>query len=336
MKNYIFVALIAGLTLSGCGAAKMNFNVLTPAPITIPQSIQSIAIVDRSLPENTDLSRLESILTMEGPKQDRAAREQVMNGLKQSLSSETRYTVIVTEEMLTGSSDANNLPEPLPWNRVTELATKYNADVIVTLETFDSDFVVTGAKLPSNNSPGAAAGGVATVKCGFRMYWPSERSLIDEYKFSHAMTWESRGPALLAAINTVKVKNDAINDASRAAGLSYGERVTPTWYRVSRDYFKKGGGSANLSAGARMMQLNDWEKAIADLSKATESGGTKARGRAAHNLAVVYEILGDLPTAKEWTTVSWGKYKEKKSRDYGYILTNRINEQEHLRNQLRK
>ena len=207
MKNYIFVALIAGLTLSGCGAAKMNFNVLTPAPITIPQSIQSIAIVDRSLPENTDLSRLESILTMEGPKQDRAAREQVMNGLKQSLSSETRYTVIVTEEMLTGSSDANNLPEPLPWNRVTELATKYNADVIVTLETFDSDFVVTGAKLPSNNSPGAAAGGVATVKCGFRMYWPSERSLIDEYKFSHAMTWESRGPALLAAINTVDRKS---------------------------------------------------------------------------------------------------------------------------------
>jgi hypothetical protein len=336
MKNNIFAALIAVITLSGCGAARMNFNVLTPAPITIPQTIQTIAIIDRSLPENTDLNRLESILTMEGPKQDRAARQQVMNGLKQGLSSATRYNVIVTDEIFIGSADGNNLPEPLPWNLVSDMAVKYKADVIVTLETFDSDFIVTGAKLPSKESPGAGAGGVATVKCGFRMYWPSEKSLIDEYKFSHSMNWSSGGPALLAAINTVKVKNDAINSASRGAGLSYGERITPTWYRVSRDYFKKGGGSADLAAGARMMQLNDWDKAIADLQRATETGKTKARGRAAHNLAVVYEILGDLPAAKEWTTVSWGRYKEKKSRDYGYLLTRRINEEENLKNQLKK
>lgn len=83
-----------------------------------------------------------------------------------------------------------------------------------------------------------------------------------------------------------------------------------------------------------MMQLNDWDKAIADLKSATETGNRKARGRAAHNLAVVYEILGDLETAKEWTTVAWGRYKEKKSRDYGYVLTNRINEQAYLKRQL--
>jgi hypothetical protein len=336
MKNHVIAALIAVVTLSGCGAARMNFNVMAPAPITVPQSIQTIAIIDRSLPENTDLNRLESILTMEGPKQDRAARLQVMNGLKESLSSATRYNVIVTDEMFIGSASGNNLPEPLPWNLVADMAAKYNADVIVTLETFDSDFVITSAKLPGKDSPGAGAGGVATVKCGFRLYWPEKRSIEDEYMFSHAMNWSSGGPAILAAINAVKVKNDAINSASRGAGLSYGQRITPTWYRVSRDYFKKGGGSADLAAGARMMQLNDWDKAIADLLKATETGKTKARGRAAHNLAVVYEILGDLPAAKEWTTVSWGRYKEKKSRDYGYLLTNRIDEEARLKNQLNK
>ena len=335
MKNNIFVALIVMVTLSGCGAARMSFNVLTPAPITIPQDIQTIALIDRSLPENTDLNKLEAILTMEGPKQDRAARQQVMNGLNQSLSSETRYNVIVTDEMFVGSSSGNNLPEPLPWDLLTDMAAKYNSDVIVTIETFDSDFIITGAKLPSMDSPGAGAAGVATVRCGFRMYWPAERWLMDEYMFSHDMTWSSGGPAILAAINTVKVKNGAINDASWEAGISYGQRVTPTRYRISRDYFKKGAGSNDLAAGARMMQLNDWYKAIVDLEKATETGRNKARGRAAHNLAVVYEILGDLTTAKEWTTVSWGRYKEKKSRDYGYILTNRIIEEENLKRQLK-
>jgi hypothetical protein len=236
--------------------------------------------------------------------------------------------------MLIGSSSGNNLPELLPWGVIDELADKYKADVLVAIETFDSDFIVTGAKLPGVNSPGAGAGGVATVKCGFRMYWPEQRSLMDEYMFSHDMTWRSDGPALLAAINTVRIKNEAINNASREAGISYGQRVTPTRYRISRDYFKKGGGSTDLASGARMMQLNDWDKAIADLKKATDTGNRKARGRAAHNLAVVYEILGDLETAKEWTTVAWGRYKEKKSRDYGYVLTRRINEQAHLKMQL--
>jgi hypothetical protein len=85
-----------------------------------------------------------------------------------------------------------------------------------------------------------------------------------------------------------------------------------------------------------MMQLNDWDKAVEALTNATKTGSSKARGRAAHNLAVVNEILGNLTEAKEWTTVSWGMYKEKKSKEYGYILTNRIIEEENLRDQIRK
>ncbi|MFO7575536.1 MAG: DUF6340 family protein [Bacteroidales bacterium] len=336
MKTYSPLFIILLLILSGCGAARMNFNVLTPAPITIPSDIQTIAIIDRSLPEDTDLNRLESILTLEGPQLARAARQNVMEGLKISLTNSTRYNIILTNEMFLGSSRGSVLPDPLPWNLIDEMAAKHSADVIVCLEAFDSDFIIAAAKLPTRNNPGAGAGGIATVNCGFRMYWPEQRMIADEFRFSHSMNWSAGGPAIIAAINTVKVRSDAINGASREAGISYGRRITPTWYRVSRDYFKKGGGNADLAAGARMMQLNDWDKAIPSLVRATETGNKKARGRAAHNLAVVYEILGDLHAAKEWTTVSWGMYRQKKSKHYGYILTQRIIEQENLDYQLQR
>ena len=336
MRHNFLPGLLVLIILSGCGAARMNFNVLTPAPVTIPLDIQTIAIIDRSLPDDTDLNKLESFLTLEGPKASRAARQNVMDGLKFSLTSSTRYNVNVTTEMFIGSSDGNILPDPLPWNLVEEMAAKHGADVIVCLEAFDSDFIIASAKLPSKDNPGGGAGGLATVKCGFRMYWPATRTIQDEYKFAHTMNWSAGGPAIIAAINTIKVRSDAINSASREAGVSYGRRITPTWYRVSRDYFKKGGGNADLEAGARMMQLNDWDKAIAALTRAMETGNRKARGRAAHNMAVTHEILGDLYTAKEWTTVSWGEYREKKSRDYGYLLTRRITEQENLNYQLQR
>lgn len=336
MKAYIYPLMAAFLAMTGCGVARMNFNLLAPAPISIPQDIQTIVIIDRSLPEDTDMSKLEAILTLEGAQQNKAARLSVMEGLKMSLTNSTRYNVMVSNEMFIGSSRGSVLPDPLPWNLVDELAAKHNADVLVCLEAYDSDFVIASAKLPSLKSPGASAGGIATVNCGFRMYWPAQRTLMDEFKFSHTMGWNSGGPAILAAINTLKVRQDAINDASRAAGLEYGERITPTWFRVSREFYKKGGGSADLASGARMMQLNDWDKASEALLRATETGSRKSRGRAAHNLAVVNEILGDLPAAKEWTTVAWGMYRARKSKDYGYLLTNRIIEQEHLKSQLQK
>jgi hypothetical protein len=79
-----------------------------------------------------------------------------------------------------------------------------------------------------------------------------------------------------------------------------------------------------------MMETNDWDRAIEALEKAVETGKIKTKGRAAHNLAIVHEIIGDLETAKKWASDAWGLYGEKRSRDYGYLLTRRINEQKRI------
>lgn len=336
MRTILPVLGIVALTTVGCGTATISFSVLTPAPITIPQDIQTIVVIDRAMPEDTDMNRLESILTLEGPRLNRAARQNVMEGLRMSLTNSTRYNVIVSNDVFIGSSNGNILPEPLPWNLVDELAQRHNADVLICLEAFDADFIVAAVKLGSLLSTESEAAGVATVNAGFRMYWPSKRFIADEYKFKHVADWNTGGHAIVTAINTMRIRQDAISNASREAGLVYGERITPAWYRVSREYYKRGGSNTSLAAGARMMELNDWDKAVFTLTKATETGNTKSRGKAAHNLAIVNEILGDLTAAKEWTTVAWGMYKVRKSKEYGYILTNRIQEQESLNAQLQK
>ena len=75
-----------------------------------------------------------------------------------------------------------------------------------------------------------------------------------------------------------------------------------------------------------MMESNAWDAAIASLEKAIQTGHKKTKGKAAHNLAVVHEILGNLDQAKVYASDAWGLYKNKGSKDYGYWLTNRINE----------
>lgn len=336
MKNIIKLLIAGTVILNSCAASRISFDVLAPAPVYIPNSVKSLAIIDRSLPENADLNKLEGILTGEGREQDRLSTQFVIDGLNQSLGNNNRYTVIRTDKIMKGSGSGILFPPPLEWNQVDALCKEYDVDAIVSLETYDSDFVLAAASAPGRNLLELNASGVVTVNCGFRMYYPLERSIIDEFHFSHNMNWNAGGNAILAAANTIMNKNRAIRDASHAAGIIYGERITPVWLYVSRDYYKKSKSTPDLDEGARMMQLNEWDQAIAALERAEQGGHRKDRGRAAHNLAVVYEILGDLELAKEWTTVAWGRYREKKSRDYGYILTRRISDRQRLEAQLQK
>ena len=201
------------------------------------------------------------------------------------------------------------------------------------METYDSDFIITHGTRLGDQGIRIFAKGVASVNCGFRMYDPESKSLVDEFKFSHKEHWEVGGNTIEAAINTLLNKNKAIQKASYQAGVVYAERIIPSWYRVHRDYYNKSKGDWDLEQGARMMEANDWDRAIEALERAVQNGHPKTKGRAAHNLAIVYEILGDFETAKKWASDAWGLYGEKRSRNYSYILGQRISEQNRLKEQ---
>ncbi len=327
MNNRIIIIFTVFLILlSGCGASRISFDVLVPAARTVPAEIQSVTIVNRSFPENKDANMLEGLLTGEGLEQDTMSTQFVLRGLDETLRGSSRFRVVKASELYSGSGIGTLLPEVLPWETVDYLCDKYNSDAVVALEAYDSDFIITGAAV-GKDLLDLHARGVVTVNCGFRMYDPARRTVLDEYMFKHRMDWGTGGFSVLAAADAIINRKRAIEHASLEAGSLYGSRLTPDWFYISRDYFKRGKGNFDLAEGARMMQLNDWDKAIAALERALQSGKRKVKGRAAHNLAVIYEILGDLYQAKEWTTVAWGQHRVRKSREYGYILTLRIQEQ---------
>jgi hypothetical protein len=168
------------------------------------------------------------------------------------------------------------------------------------------------------------------------MYDPESKSIVDQYQFSHQESWGSGQLSIEAAINGLISKSAAVKEASYEAGIQYGRRLSPTWYRVSRPYFKKSKGDDVFAEGARMMEVNDWYAAKEALFQAVENGHRKTKGKAAHNLAVVCEIEGNLEDAKGWAQEAWGKYKNKKSKDYLYDLNRRINQAARVDQQMAK
>jgi hypothetical protein len=283
-------------------------------------------MIDRTLVEDDASNVIEGVLTGELFGEDKLATQILMDGVHSMLENAATINLKRTTEVYPGGSPFSAaFPEPLSWEEVEALCEKYKADAIVAIEKFDSDFIMV---------PGVKQ--TATVKAGIRMYDPARKSIVDQYEFSHQESWGSGPVTLETALDGLISKNAAVKEVSYEAGVQYGRRLSPTWYRVSRPYYRKSKGDDVFAEGARMMEVNDWFAAKEALFHAVENGHRKTKGRAAHNLAVVCEIEGNLEEAKAWAQEAWGKYKNKKSRDYLYDLNRRIRDMERVDRQMAK
>ncbi len=326
-KFYALVSLLFVYFISSASSI-ITFQVMVPAPITVPPMIKTIAIIDRTVPEKKKLNVVEGVLTGEGIGEDKDAAQVALDGVYSVMKNTPRFKVIRTTEQLKGTSIGSNFPDPLPWGTIIDLCKKYNVDAILSLESFDSNFILSGASLAGG------ANGTSSVNLGFRLYDPYQKSIIDEYRFSHNVNWSHSVNSLSDAVNAIADKNAAVKDAAFKSGVIYANRITPSWYSVSRTYYRKCKHDQDLAEGARMMEINDWNNAISSLQKAIQDGKRKTKGRASHNLAVVYEILGKLDSAKTWAQTAYARYRNKPSKYYLYDLNRRIQAQEVLDNQM--
>ncbi len=325
MKHSVFRIFMLVMSFVLLAAPTMNFNIMAPAAISFPDHIRSVAMVDRTMVEDNVMNAIEGGLTGEMFGEDKLATQIMMDGVHSIMVNSATLDFVRTPEVLKGASPVSQaFPAALDWETVAALCKKYNVDAIMAIEIFDSDLIII---------PGASQ--ALTVKAGIRMYDPAEQNILDQYVFSHQRAIGGNVTTLEGVLGTMLNKSNAIRDVSYDAGVIYGKRISPSWYRVSRTYYRRSKRDDNLAEGARMMEVNDWDAAKEALLRAVDTGRKrKIKGRAAHNLAVVYEIEGNLVEAKSWAQVAWGKYKNKDSREYLYDINRRISETQILEEQL--
>jgi hypothetical protein len=268
-----------------------------------------------------------------------------MAGLQENLRNSPRFEMIVTNEEMKGSGSGGSFPAPLQWNLVNELSQKYQADAILAIETYDSDFIITkGTKNTKKVTekgdtiliPEYYAEGLATVKIGYRLYDSKQKTITDQYHLSRNNRWYAKGNSIQDAVVQLIDSKAAVQRVSHMTGLAYGARISPTWYTVEREFYKKTKKDLNFATGSRKAQVNDWNGAVEFWNRAAQSRNSKIAGRAAYNLALAYEVLGDLDNAKKWVMKSYAEYGNKKARHYASILDERQWEAQRLAQQLQK
>jgi tetratricopeptide (TPR) repeat protein len=324
----------------------VKLTLIRPAVVDVPQKIKTIVIINRTLPKDTKANKIEEILTGEIMRQDEQAIQQTMDGLINTIKNAPRFNIKYANEKYIGETSGTIFPDPLSWPVISKLCTKYEADAVIAIETFDSDYIITNGSRNverkdenGNTIPFIEyfVEGLGTVNVGFRLYDPDVNGIADQYQFSENMRWEGQGNSPTDAAQAILDKIDAINQVSYAAGRSYAMRISPTYYVVKRYFYDKPKKNKHLIEGVRKSEVADWEGAIESWNMAIKKGKKdKDKGRAAYNIAVAYEVLGDLDKALAWAAKAYTEYEEKDANDYHRKIKARIKEERIVNKQLGK
>ncbi len=327
-KLRLFTYLLVCISLVSCASSGYVYLDYPQDPVLIlPQGIDDIAVVNRSLTKEEDASNktLESIATGEIAGSDKLASDEAIKGIFDGIQDRGHFRVVIPSKTRLEGTGTRLTPEILDWDKVSEICTESEADVLLVLETFDSnsDFVFNTAmeQVTSVIQTGKASGRIprrarVNVKSYWRLYDPSSKTIIDQFQQTHLMDFDLMNGALPFT---------ALPETAYDAGLQYSSRFFPSFYRVRRDMYKKGKGRDKhlFDAGWRRTEVANWKEAIEIWTEIANDPSNKSAGRAAYNIAVANEVLGNTDLALQWAQRSYQDYDDKMARNYAKVLLRR-------------
>jgi len=339
--NGIAIIILTFFVVS-CSTRNVSLQLLAPAEITIPQEINSIGILNRSLPDKEEqlINILEGFITGESILADREGSFHCIRGVEARMRESPRVKAIALETDRYKGTGTRQFPEPLEWGAVEDLCRQYQVDAIIALETFDSDFEV--RKSTSQHKEKVNGREVTRteyhadlrvdVGSGWRLYDPIHRRIVDQVNFNDRKEWSGSGKTDQAALDDLPSKRNSINESGRFAGIQLANRISPNWRAESRTYFVKG--NDELKEAKTQVRYNNWDAAIVIWKRLAESSDPEIAGKACYNLALASEMKGNIDLALVWAEKAMKEYHIRKAKNYVSLLQARKYNEERLREQM--
>lgn len=321
-------------------APTISVQVLEPAAVTMPAEIRTLAVVDRAAPKNageTILGTLEAALTGESLMADREGRSAAVTSLNQTLANSPRFKVVMPniskEKAETGIFD-----KELSWKAAEKICKQAECDAIVALEAFDSD-----SNVNMSNVVDAATKAVTytarrdtRVLAAWRVYDVQNKVVIDDLRdISYTRSWDNSASTEADARSGLIDQTGTLRVLGADAGYQYARRIAPTYVWVSRAYY--GSGHDRLKEARNYVKAQDWDGAAKIYRQMVErQDDPKVRGKAEFNLALYYEVMGDLPKAKDMAQKAAVDLHNGRSRNYVALLSQRLIDQQRLAEQMKK
>lgn len=320
--------------MASCSSVR-QMEVYVPKPILVelPSEVKRLVIVDKT--QGNALTAIEGLLTGEMIGIDKILSQECISGVTNPFLKNS--TIQITSHPYRLSSESKTSTEfgkTMNWEQVEAISTENNADALLVLEYFDSNFTVRDVSSP-NNVGTVLFQGYAQASVGIRVYLPKTKSLFYERSSTYSKLYGETAVNKAQLIGKLALGTDALKYVSYQLGKRIGNSFVS--YKIWEDRVIFKGKSSPTERAERLIVAQDYDNAISILEKNFDSeNDEKIKAGIAHNLGYCYEIKGDLQNSKKWLTESYAISGNIKTQTYLDIINKRIEEEYILETQKNK
>lgn len=346
--NYLFrilaVVWLLLLMPSGTLTKQLTISSLEPSPVDFSDSIRRIGIVNSSKvsvskPFATPLEQIiamdERYLTMKGT-------EASLAGLFKELVQNQQFdTILILDEPLPNFTAIGTRPSDEMWNRITAICEENSVDALFTLAYYEAEteFSLKKTKVEQINMirdkslvSGKELTLITLIENGWRIYYPKEKILIDEFTSTKEIVESAKGEDPIKALKAIGNRKEILLGKSLETGVLYGKRMTPKSMQVKRSYYATG--TANFEKAVEQISFSNYDEALKLWTKEITNPKPKISARAYYNLAVINEFKGDIRKALQLATKSHQINETSSTVSYISILESRLVKNEIVKSQL--
>ncbi|MEG1545139.1 MAG: DUF6340 family protein [Tannerellaceae bacterium] len=299
--KYIYPVLFACL-LSACSSVSyVGIETYNPAEVTFPEGTRKVLVVNNALPQPGDVGYEYKVL---GVRQDTArlkadsALFDACRSMGQTLAAEPFFDDVLLYNQTTRTDDIYYNDTKLTPEQVTTLCKENDSDVLISIDRLLFEVDRTEIAFAEGYSVGAI-----NIKMNgvVRSYLPGRAAPLATIYMADSLYWSDTAES--------QIMQDITSDeALRAAGSYIGKKVCPNfiphWVQESRWYFT--GMSTQWKEASAFASGEKWDKAAERWQSIYDhSTGWKSLAKSGSNLALTFELKGDLQKAYEWANQSY-------------------------------
>ncbi|MBN2635077.1 MAG: hypothetical protein JXR61_02320 [Prolixibacteraceae bacterium] len=340
-KIGIHIAVIlVGFLFFSCATQSLIIEIPKKSPNELPDSLQSVLLISRVVDNsysNLTTDSLQNLFYMQNFDLDTLIKDSLVvdttiKALGEILFESGRYDYVIPENRFLPPNTDVLLVRELPWVDVKNLCAMYNTDALISLD-YLKTYVSTSLERESGFNPfegGFYSAAVARMNVNYealiRIYDPKQEKVLIRKLIQDTLFWIDYDQSVGSLFSRFTPVKNALFEAGIAIALDFSDEITPNWDYSRRLFFGKG--NSNLKKAAPLIMNNQLEAAMALWMETAENSKSKnKRSKAEFNIALGYELQGDLNKAAEWALKSYNTMYRPNTYEYLEVLKRRMDAQ---------
>lgn len=331
MKKISYLILILALTSSCTSMLYTSIDVLRPAKVSFDKSAKNLLIINNTVMQPASYGHTNQLLG-EKKKNTSINTDSLAIFCLSVVNEEFQKKEFFEKTYLhlpTINSNGSFLIAKTPVrDSILAFASTYNADAILSLDKMKVNDQV--SEYYDENS----AVYYALLEANYESTWSISYPKLNKstsFSFKDTIYWEKESYQRKKSLGALPDRYSALIDGALHVGQTTIKKLVPWWDKEDRHFFMTN--NKYIKQGMDSVYSKKWKSAISIWEKGLPKAKSALKAKLLHNIAIAYEISGDMNTAMEYAEKSTSTYTQGNLIDYNHFFT--INQHEsQLKNRL--